>query len=84
MPIMLAAADFNLHIPKPDDDPLDIGGHGTHVAGTVAGLAGLEKTYEGVAPETQLHAIKVFGAGSTSDAVGHRRFGIRRRPQQRS
>ena len=64
-----AAPDFALHIPKPDADPLDLGGHGTHVAGTVAGQTGLEETYEGVAPSAKLHAIKVFGAGSTSDAV---------------
>ncbi len=62
--------DFALHIPKPDMNPLDEGGHGTHVAGSVAGLGDGVNTYNGMAPEAVLHAIKVFGAnGSTSDTV---------------
>src|SRR5690606_14720236 len=58
------------HIPIPDQDPIDEGGHGTHVAGTVAGLGDGVNTYDGVAPGALLHAIKVFGAdGSTGDSV---------------
>lgn len=65
-----ASSDFNARIPHPDADPLDEAGHGTHVAGTVAGLGDGTNTYSGVAPGSQLHAIKVFGKeGSTSDAV---------------
>lgn len=61
---------FAKRIPKPDMNPLDEGGHGSHVAGTVAGLGDGVNTYNGMAPEALLHAIKVFGAdGSTSDAV---------------
>ncbi|UOF02469.1 S8 family serine peptidase [Bdellovibrio reynosensis] len=57
-------------IPVRDANPLDEGGHGTHVAGTVAGIGDGVNTYSGVAPEALLYAIKVFGAkGSTSDEV---------------
>ncbi|MBT3979919.1 MAG: S8 family serine peptidase [Bacteriovoracaceae bacterium] len=61
---------FAKHIPKPDGNPLDEGGHGTHVAGTVAGIGDGLETYSGVAPKAKLHAIKVFGKnGSTGDPV---------------
>ncbi len=64
------APAFELHVPKPDADPLDEAGHGSHVAGTVAGLGNGTVTYSGVAPEASLYAIKVFGKdGSTGDAV---------------
>jgi subtilisin family serine protease len=64
------APDFELHVPKPDADPIDEGGHGSHVGGTVAGIGDGINTYSGVAPEATLYAIKVFGAeGSTGDAV---------------
>lgn len=65
-----ASVEFKNHIPKPDMNPIDEAGHGTHVAGTVAGIGDNVNTYNGMAPEADLHAIKVFGAeGSTSDAV---------------
>lgn len=65
-----ASPDFQMHIPKPDLNPLDEAGHGTHVAGTVAGIGDGIHTYNGMAPDADLHAIKVFGAsGSTSDFV---------------
>ena len=65
-----SSPNFAQHIPIPDNDPIDEGGHGTHVAGTVAGLGDGTETYTGVAPNTHLHAIKVFGKdGSTGDAV---------------
>lgn len=64
------SADFSKHIPKPDMNPMDEGGHGSHVAGTVAGIGDNVASYSGVAPDALLHAIKVFGAdGSTSDSV---------------
>ncbi|MFV8258581.1 S8 family serine peptidase [Bdellovibrio bacteriovorus] len=57
-------------IPVPDANPLDEATHGTHVAGTVAGVGDGVNTYSGVAPDADLYAIKVFGAkGSTSDEV---------------
>lgn len=61
---------FAKRIPKPDMNPLDQAGHGSHVAGTVAGLGDGVSTYNGMAPEAALYAVKVFGAeGSTSDSV---------------
>ncbi|MEN0057752.1 MAG: S8 family serine peptidase [Bdellovibrio sp.] len=65
-----ASPDFQKRIPRPDSNPLDEGGHGSHVAGTVAGLGDGVNTYSGVAPEAKLYAIKVFGAeGSTNSDV---------------
>ena len=57
------------HLPQRDADPLDEGMHGTHVAGTVAGIGDGINTYDGVAPDASLLAIKVFGAGSTGDVI---------------
>ncbi|MGE4131182.1 MAG: S8 family serine peptidase [Bdellovibrionales bacterium] len=73
----LVGTDFNAaspffanHLPHPDANPLDEAGHGTHVAGTVAGIGDNRQTYSGVAPDAKLYAVKVFGKdGSTSDAV---------------
>lgn len=57
-------------IPQPDSNPIDEGGHGTHVAGTVAGLYVNKDSYAGVAPDAELYALKVFGKdGSTSDTT---------------
>ena len=54
-----------------DPDPVDGHGHGTHVAGTVAG-DGSGGTLTGVAPEAHLIAMKVLddgGYGQPSDVV---------------
>ncbi|EJT69748.1 hypothetical protein GGTG_12631 [Gaeumannomyces tritici R3-111a-1] len=53
---------------NPDQDPKDQNGHGTHVAGIIAGKT---DHFTGVAPEATLRAYKVFGAGSggTEEAV---------------
>ncbi len=57
-------------IPRPDVNPMDEGGHGTHVAGSVAGIGDGVNTYDGVAPEADIYALKVFGNnGGTSDTV---------------
>lgn len=65
-----ASADFMKRLPVPDANPIDEGGHGSHVAGTVAGHGDGSNTYDGVAPDAALYAIKVFGKdGSTSDAI---------------
>ncbi len=49
-----------------DADPFDDNGHGTHVAGIIAGLS---STITGVAPEATLMAYKVLSAsGSGSDS----------------
>jgi minor extracellular serine protease Vpr len=61
---------FENRIPVPDANPLDEAGHGSHVAGTIAGIGDNVETYSGVAPDAVVYAIKVFGAeGSTSDDV---------------
>lgn len=52
---------------KPDADPLDENGHGTHVAGI---LAGSVEGWKGVAPEAEVHSYKVFGPSeSTSTSI---------------
>ncbi|KAI8170043.1 hypothetical protein K4K49_005461 [Colletotrichum sp. SAR 10_70] len=42
---------------EPDEDPLDLLGHGTHVAGIIAGKTA---DYVGVAPDATLYAYKVM------------------------
>lgn len=57
----------------PDDDVTDTQGHGTHVAGSVAGYVEAEDgavTFSGVAPAAQLAIMKIFadnGGGTSSD-----------------
>jgi minor extracellular serine protease Vpr len=59
-----------IRIPRPDSNPIDMSGHGTHVAGTVAGIGCGEQSYDGIAPQASLHALKVFAPrGGTSDLV---------------
>lgn len=63
--------DLNISVPKLDRNPIDLSGHGTHVAGTIAGHGDGTNTYDGVAPEADIYAIKVFGreGGTSSLAV---------------
>ena len=54
-----------------NDDPLDDAGHGSHVAGIIAGADDGEGIV-GVAPQVELYSIKVLdacGSGSTSNVV---------------
>lgn len=62
---------YSSKVPAPDDNPLDISGHGTHVAGTIAGQGDGVLTYDGAAPEAEIYALKVFGdkGGGTSDTL---------------
>ncbi|GAA1623195.1 S8 family serine peptidase [Catellatospora bangladeshensis] len=55
-----------------DADPMDDNGHGTHVAGIIAGRAAAPGGITGVAPEADLLAYKVmneWGEGYTSDII---------------
>lgn len=57
-------------VPKPDDDPMDQHGHGTHVAGIIGASAASPAGVTGVAPEVTFGAYKVFGpAGSTFSSI---------------
>ncbi|KAM4057334.1 subtilase family protein [Hirsutella rhossiliensis] len=58
--------------PVPDNDPMDCGGHGTHVAGIVAAQAGPGNSFgfTGAAPDATLGAYRVFGCkGQVSNDV---------------
>ncbi|KAG0332564.1 hypothetical protein BG004_001195 [Podila humilis] len=64
--------------PKPDSDPMDCQGHGTHVAGIVGGDARNIKVspkppqpFVGVAPDVTFGAYRVFGCdgSATSDVI---------------
>ncbi|WSR66479.1 S8 family serine peptidase [Streptomyces sp. NBC_01198] len=48
-----------------DDDPMDDNGHGTHVAGIIAGKAAEKGGITGVAPDATIVAYKVMAADGT-------------------
>ncbi|KAK0383973.1 hypothetical protein NLU13_8062 [Sarocladium strictum] len=48
----------------PDEDPMDQQGHGTHVAGIIAGKS---ESWIGVAPEATIYSYKVFSRASGTD-----------------
>jgi subtilisin family serine protease len=55
-----------------DDDPMDDNGHGTHVAGIIAGKAAEHGEITGVAPDATIVAYKVMddqGSGYESDII---------------
>ncbi|KAI6354340.1 hypothetical protein MCOR25_008663 [Pyricularia grisea] len=54
----------NGNVKEPDDDPQDLQGHGTHVAGIIAGNSDRLK---GVAPEATIYSYKIFGYSGTDE-----------------
>ena len=75
-----ASADGAAAIPHPDPDPLDCNGHGSHVAGTAAGIGVLSDgtTYAGPYDETT-HSTNSFsvapGVAPDATILGYRVFG---------
>ncbi|WP_327303740.1 S8 family serine peptidase [Streptomyces sp. NBC_01298] len=53
-----------------DANPMDDNGHGTHVAGIVAGRAATAAGVTGAAPDAELLAYKVLGADGSGDDSG--------------
>ncbi|MCD5407322.1 MAG: S8 family serine peptidase [Desulfotomaculum sp.] len=59
--------------PSPDNSPLDVDGHGTHVAGIIAATADNNKGIAGVAPGVRIMAVKILddqGGGTTVSLIG--------------
>ena len=57
-------------VPIPDENPLDgPSGHGTYVAGVLSGKGNGVSTYDGVAPEADLYALKVFSPARSSNTA---------------
>jgi subtilisin family serine protease len=61
--------DTSNDVPRPDLDPLDRDGHGSHTAGTCCGNGVKGKIGKGVAPKAKLYAIKVWDTGASTDDV---------------
>jgi subtilisin family serine protease len=62
-----------------DDDPADENGHGTHVAGIIAAVAGNGIGIAGVAPKAKVLPVRVLGAdgtGSLDDVVAGMRWAV--------
>ncbi|NRA72054.1 MAG: S8 family serine peptidase [Gammaproteobacteria bacterium] len=57
--------------PMPDGDPIDRRGHGSHVAGSSAGVGVEGSIGQGVAPGAHLYAYKVFGDVAGSTGLSH-------------
>ncbi len=56
--------DAATRVPRPDADPMDCQGHGTHVAGIV----GADGEVVGVAPDVTFGAYRVFGCTGSTEA----------------
>jgi subtilisin family serine protease len=61
--------DTSNDVPRPDFDPLDEDGHGTHTGSTVAGQNVPGEVGRGVAPAAKLYAYKVWDVGNSTDDV---------------
>jgi subtilisin family serine protease len=55
--------------PRPDFDPLDEDGHGTHTGSTIAGFNVPGNVGRGVAPLAKLYAYTVWDVGNSTDDV---------------
>jgi subtilisin family serine protease len=62
-------AETSNDIPRPDFDPLDRDGHGTHTGGTCCGIGVPGKVGAGVAPKVKILAYKVWDVGNSTDDV---------------
>ena len=62
-------ADTSNDIPRPDFDPLDRDGHGTHTGGTCCGIGVPGSVGPGVAPKVKILAYKVWDKGNSTDDV---------------
>ena len=62
-------SDTTNDIPRPDFDPLDRDGHGTHTGGTCCGIGVPGKIGAGVAPKVKILAYKVWDVGNSTDDV---------------
>ncbi|KAL9942163.1 hypothetical protein ACHAQF_007360 [Verticillium nonalfalfae] len=51
---------------EPDEDPMGLQDHGTHVAGIVAGKG---EKWSGVAPEATIYAYKTYARDGTDEAI---------------
>lgn len=63
---------FGINAVSGSGDPMDDGGHGTHVAGTIGAVANEANSHVGVAWNVKLMACKFLpevGGGKTSDAI---------------
>jgi subtilisin family serine protease len=61
--------DASNDVPRPDFDPLDQDGHGTHTGSTIAGIEVPGEVGKGVAPAAKLYAYKVWDEGNSTDDV---------------
>ena len=61
--------DTTNDVPRPDFDPLDRDGHGTHTGGTCCGIGVPGKVGPGVAPRVKIRAYKVWDVGNSTDDV---------------
>ena len=62
-----------------DSDPLDVDGHGTHVAGTIAAVADNSEGVAGVANQAQIMALRAGDAMGLTDAACDRMHRLRHR-----
>ena len=59
---------FGADVIDGDGDPMDIGGHGTHVAGTIAAAGNNGLGITGVTQTARLMAVRALGPGGGTDA----------------